>query len=50
MGEHESLDPFLNHDTSFFIGAERIAKQVDAALYYVDVKRVKEGIIRQHSV
>lgn len=34
---------FLNHDTSFFIGAERIAKQVDAALYYVDVKRVKRG-------
>ena len=34
---------FLNHDTSFFIGAERIAKQVDAALYYVDVERVKRG-------
>lgn len=34
---------FLNHDTSFFIGAERIAKQVDATLYYVDVERVKRG-------
>lgn len=34
---------FLNHDTSFFIGAERIAKQVDAALYYVDVEREKRG-------
>lgn len=34
---------FLNHDTSFFIGAERIAKQVDAVLYYVDVERVKRG-------
>ena len=34
---------FLNHETSFFIGAERIAKQVDAALYYVDVERVKRG-------
>lgn len=34
---------FLNHDSSFFIGAERIAKQVDAALYYVDVERVKRG-------
>lgn len=37
---------FLNHDTSFFIGAERIAKQVDAALYYVDVERVKRGYYR----
>lgn len=34
---------FLNHDTSFFIGAERIAKQVDAALYYLDIERVKRG-------
>ena len=34
---------FLNHETSFFIGVERIAKQVDAALYYVDVKRVRKG-------
>ena len=38
---------FLNHDTSFFIGAERIAKQVDAALYYVDVERVKRGYYYQ---
>lgn len=37
---------FLNHDTSFFIGAERIAKQVDAALYYVDVERVRRGYYR----
>ncbi|MBM6780662.1 lysophospholipid acyltransferase family protein [Bacteroides mediterraneensis] len=37
---------FLNHDTSFFIGCERIAKQVDAALYYVDVERVKRGYYR----
>ena len=37
---------FLNHETSFFIGAERIAKQVDAALYYVDVERVKRGYYR----
>lgn len=37
---------FLNHETSFFIGAERIAKQVDAALYYVRVERVRRGYYR----
>ena len=37
---------FLHHDTSFFIGAERIAKQVDAALYYVKVERVRRGHYR----
>lgn len=34
---------FLHRDTSFFIGAERIGKQLDAALYYLEVKRVKRG-------
>lgn len=37
---------FLNHDTSFFVGAERIAKQVDAALYYLKVERVRRGYYR----
>ena len=34
---------FLNHDTSFFIGTERIGKQLDAAIYYLELKRVKRG-------
>ena len=34
---------FLNHETSVLIGAERIAKQTDAVVYYLDVKRVKRG-------
>jgi KDO2-lipid IV(A) lauroyltransferase len=34
---------FLNHKTSFFVGAENIAKLTDATVYYVDVRRVKRG-------
>ena len=34
---------FLNHDTSFFIGTERIGKKVDAAIFYFRVSRVKRG-------
>lgn len=37
---------FLNHDTSFFIGTERIGKQIDAAIYYLRVERVKRGYYR----
>jgi KDO2-lipid IV(A) lauroyltransferase len=34
---------FLHHKTSFFVGAENIAKLTDAAVYYVDVRRVRRG-------
>ena len=34
---------FLHHDTSFFIGSEKIGKQVNAAIYYVQVTRPKRG-------
>ena len=34
---------FLNHDTSFFIGTERIGKKVDAGIFYFQVTRVKRG-------
>lgn len=34
---------FLNHETSFFIGVEKIAKQVDAVVAYVDVSRPRRG-------
>lgn len=34
---------FLHHDTSFFMGLERIARKVDAAVYYLEVKRVRRG-------
>ncbi|WP_455672366.1 lysophospholipid acyltransferase family protein [Phocaeicola sp.] len=34
---------FLHHDTPVFTGTERIGKQVDALIYYADVKRVKRG-------
>lgn len=34
---------FLNHDTPVFTGTEKIGKQVDALIYYADVKRVRRG-------
>jgi len=37
---------FLNHKTSFFIGTEKIARQVDAALYYLNVTRPRRGYYR----
>ncbi len=37
---------FLNHQTSFFIGTERIARQVGAALYYLRVTRPRRGYYR----
>ena len=41
---------FLHHPTSFFIGTERIARQVDAALYYVRVTRPCRGYYRAELV
>ena len=37
---------FLNQDTPVFTGTERIGKKVDAAIYYVDMERVKRGYYR----
>lgn len=34
---------FLHHDTPVFTGTEKIGKQVDALIYYADVKRVRRG-------
>lgn len=34
---------FLNHDTPVLTGTEKLAKQLDLAVYYLDVKRVKRG-------
>ena len=42
--------PFLRHQTAFFIGSERIARQVDAALYYVRVTRPRRGYYRAELV
>lgn len=34
---------FLNRDTAFFQGTERIGRRLDAAVYYLKVTRVKRG-------
>lgn len=40
---HDWVD-FLHQDTPVFTGTERIAKKVNAAIYFADVKRVRRGI------
>lgn len=39
---HDWVD-FLHHDTPVFTGTERIAKNVNAAVYFADVRRVRRG-------
>lgn len=34
---------FLNHKSAFFVGAENMAKKVDAAVFYLDMTRIKRG-------
>ena len=34
---------FFHRETPVFIGTEKIGKQVDALIYYADVKRIKRG-------
>lgn len=34
---------FLHQDTPVFTGTEKIGKQVDALIYYADVKRIRRG-------
>ena len=37
---------FLHHDTSFFVGAERIGRKTDALIIYVRVARPRRGYYR----
>ena len=37
---------FLNHETSFFTGAEKIGRSVGARYFYVDITRPRRGYYR----
>lgn len=37
---------FLNRKTSFFVGAEGLAKMSDAAVFYLDIRRERRGYYR----
>ncbi|MBR1733236.1 MAG: lysophospholipid acyltransferase family protein, partial [Alloprevotella sp.] len=39
---HDWVD-FLHQDTPVFTGTERIAKKVDAAIFFADVQRLRRG-------
>ena len=39
---------FLNRDTAFFLGPERIARYLDASVVYVAMKRVRRGYYDVH--
>ena len=45
ISKYESVD-FLHQDTPVFTGTERIAKKVDAAVFFADVKRERRGQYR----
>lgn len=37
---------FLHHKTAFFVGAESLSKSAGAAVFYMDIRRVKRGYYR----
>lgn len=37
---------FLNHDTPVFTGVERIAKQTDFLVIYLDIQKIKRGVYK----
>ena len=39
---------FLNQDTAFFVGAEKIARFLDAAVVYVAMRRIRRGYYAVH--
>ncbi len=39
---------FLNQDTAFFVGADKITKFLDAPVVYVAMRRVRRGYYRAH--
>ena len=41
--EIEYWSQFLNQETGFFIGIEKIAKSLDCAVVFVDIKRIRRG-------
>lgn len=40
--------PFLNHETPVFIGTEKIGRQMDAIIYFADVRRPRRGYYHCH--
>lgn len=40
---------FLNQETAFFTGAERIAKKYDLPVVFINIKRVKRGYYQIHA-
>lgn len=43
LGDTHLWIPFLNHDTPVFTGPERIARMLDAEVYYLDISRPRRG-------
>jgi KDO2-lipid IV(A) lauroyltransferase len=39
---------FLNHETAFFEGVEKISKKLDMAVVFIDMQKVKRGYYEVH--
>ena len=50
QGEHVHWTTFLNQDTSFYLGAEKIAVALDMAVVFVHIKKIKRGYYEAETV
>jgi len=50
QGEHVHWTTFLNQDTSFYLGAEKIAIALDMAVVFVHIKKIKRGYYEAETV
>jgi Kdo2-lipid IVA lauroyltransferase/acyltransferase len=48
-GEHVHWTTFLNQDTSFYIGTEKVAVMLDMVVIFIHVKKVKRGYYEAES-
>jgi KDO2-lipid IV(A) lauroyltransferase len=47
-GDRKYWTRFLNRDTAFFVGAEKVARFLDAPIFYVGVRRLARGHYSVH--
>lgn len=43
LGEHVHWTTFLNQDTSFYIGTEKVAVMLDMVVVFIHIKKIKRG-------
>ncbi|HNX67334.1 MAG TPA: lysophospholipid acyltransferase family protein [Bacteroidales bacterium] len=49
-GEHVHWTTFLNQDTSFYIGTEKVAVMLDMVVVFIHIKKIKRGFYEAESI